>query len=177
MSPRTKKAKQKGKKKDTLETASKASLLVVNMRGLVNTRTPVRKTLEQLKLLRRFNATIVPDDKVYRGMILSAKEHVAWCKIDSSTAENLLVKRSEMSTQKRFSEADLKKNGSYSSFAQLAKAIADGTTKIDGSQGFRQFFRLAPPKGGLRRSTRRQYGQGGILGENKDLLEIVGRMI
>ena len=35
------------------------SLLVVNLRGMVNTRTPVRSTLEQLSIARRFNATII----------------------------------------------------------------------------------------------------------------------
>jgi large subunit ribosomal protein L30 len=152
------------------------SLLVVNLRGLVNTRTPVRKTLQQLKLLKRFNATIVPDTEVSRGMLISAKEHLAWCKLDATTAEKLLAKRAEISDGKRVNESVLKRAG-FSSFAELASALASGKTALKEEFGFRQFFRLSPPKGGFNRSTRRQFGEGGVLGPNRQLLILVDKMI
>lgn len=165
------------KKKDgSNATSSEGSLLVVNLRGLVNTRAPVRTTLEQLSLIRRFNSTIVPDTPVYRGMLNLSKEHVAWCKIDAPTAEKLLKARAEVSDGRRFDEKELKKSG-YSSFGELAQAISSGKASLDGSQGMRKFFRLSPPKGGFRKSIRRQSGEGGILGQNKDLLKIVEKMI
>jgi len=146
------------------------------MRGLVNTRKPVRQTLEQLKLLKRFNATIVPDDDIYRGMLKSAKEHLAWCKLDSETAKSLLSKRAEFSDGRKFEESRLKDFG-YSSYSELATALSEGRASLGKDLGFRQFFRLSPPKGGFKRSTRRQYGEGGILGPNKDLPEIVEKMV
>ncbi|TBR23270.1 MAG: 50S ribosomal protein L30, partial [Candidatus Nitrosotenuis sp.] len=39
------------------------------------------------------------------------------------------------------------------------------------------WFALAPPRSGFKRSTRKTYGEGGILGKNKDLIELVRRMI
>ena len=158
-------------------TSASSSLLVVNLRGLVNTRSPVRTTLEQLRLTHRFNATIVPDDEVFRGMLSSAKEHIAWCTADEQLAERLFSKRLEISNGKRVSEADLKSLSGFSSFSELAKAVSSGKVRLDGSQGFRPFFRLNPPRGGFKRSTRRQYGQGGILGPNKELGKVVERMI
>jgi large subunit ribosomal protein L30 len=152
------------------------SLLVVNMRGLVNTRTPVRTTLEQLGLLKRFNATIIPDNEISRGMLVSAKEHLSWCELDSPTAEKLLSKRAEISDGKRLDESTLKKSG-FSSFAELASALTSGKITLKEEMGFRRFFRLSPPKGGFKRSTRRQFGQGGILGSNKELPQLVERMI
>lgn len=155
------------------------SLLVVNLRGLVNTRTPVRTTLEQLSIMRRFNATIVPDDRVHRGMLNLAKEHVAWCRLDNLVAEKLLKARSEKSTGVKFPESDLEKGKvRYSSFADLAKDLEAGKVKISSvGGGLRPFFRLNPPKGGFKRSTRRQYGEGGILGHNKDLPNLLERML
>ncbi len=153
-----------------------ASLLVVNLRGMVNTRRPVRKTLEQLKLLKRFNATIVPDNEMYRGMLLSAKEHLAWCELDSKTAESLLSKRAESSNGKKITENDLRESG-FSNFADLAAALASGKVSLGAELGFRQFFRLGPPKGGFKRSIRRQFGEGGILGPNKELSNIVEKMV
>ncbi|MHB8565989.1 MAG: uL30 family ribosomal protein [Nitrososphaerales archaeon] len=152
------------------------SLLVVNLRGLVNTRAPVRTTLEQLSLIKRFNSTIVPDNKVFRGMLKLSKEHVAWCTVDASTVEKLLKARAEVSDGKRFDEANLKKFG-YSSYSQLASDIASGKARLDGSQGIRRFFRLNSPRGGFKRSIRRQYGEGGILGPNKELAELVEKML
>jgi large subunit ribosomal protein L30 len=39
------------------------------------------------------------------------------------------------------------------------------------------YFRLAPPRGGFKRSMRRQFTEKGILGNNPKLEEIVRRMI
>jgi large subunit ribosomal protein L30 len=153
------------------------SLLVVNLRGLINTRTPVKTTLEQLSIARRFNSTIVPDDRVYRGMLNLSKEHVAWCKLDSALAEKLLKARSEKSTGVKFQEAELKENKDYPSFAALAKGLETGKVKLSSLDGIRPFFRLNPPRGGFRRSTRRQYGEGGILGHNEELSKLVEKML
>ena len=151
------------------------SLLVVNLRGMVNTRTPVRSTLEQLSIARRFNATIIQDNKVHRGMLNLAKDHVAWCKLDGAIAEKLLRDRGEKSTGSRIEESQLGKE--FTSFAALAKALESGKVRLASLRVIRPFFRLSPPKGGFKRSTRRQYGEGGILGYNKELPLIVEKMI
>jgi large subunit ribosomal protein L30 len=181
MSPKQEEGKGRRKKNDDVNDdggSASGSLLVVNMRGLVNTRRPVRKTLEQLRLIKRFNATIVPDNEVYRGMLESAKEHVAWCKLDAKTAEALLSKRAESSTGNRVDESVLrKKDSEFSSFSDLATALAGGKTTLSEDLGFRQFFRLSPPRGGFKRSIRRQFGEGGILGPNKELPSVVEKMI
>lgn len=155
----------------------KGSLLVVNLRGLVNTRTPVKTTLEQLSIARRFNSTIVPDNPVYRGMLNLSKEHVAWCKVDSSLAEKLLKMHSEKSTGVKFAEDELKENKDYPSFAALAKGLEAGKAKLAALEGMRPYFRLNPPRGGFRRSSRRQHGAGGILGHNEELPKLVERML
>ncbi len=151
-------------------------LLVVNLRVMVNTRRPVRKTLEQLHLLYRFNATIVPDSDVFRGMLHLSKEHVAWCKLDQETAELLLSKRAERSNGNRITENDLKKIG-YDSLFQLASELVSGKATLSGKSGIRQFFRLSPPRGGFKRSIRRQFSAGGILGPNSNLPSLVKAMV
>jgi large subunit ribosomal protein L30 len=164
------------KKNVTLEPPT-GSLLVVNLRGLVNTRAPVKTTLEQLSIARRFNSTIVPDDRVYRGMLNLSKEHVAWCKLDGALAEKLLNARSEKSTGVKFSESELKENKDYPSFAALAKGLESGKVKLSSLNGMRPFFRLSPPRGGFKRSTRRQFNEGGILGHNEQLSKLVEKML
>jgi len=153
------------------------SFLVVNLRGLVNTRAPVRSALEQLRLARRFNCTLVPDTPMFRGMLNVAKEHLAWRKAEAGIIEKLLLQRGEKSNGRKFSENDLKALKQYSSFSDLAKALEAGKARLDGTQGMRSFFRLSPPRGGFRRSTRRPFEQGGVLGRNDQLDELVERMI
>ena len=172
-----------GERKSTMQKSDLAgkesetgSLLVVNLRGLVNTKSQVRTTLEQLSLIKRFNATIVPDTKVYRGMLNLSKEHLAWCRVDPATVEKLLRTRAEVSDGRRFKDDDLSKAG-YASFSQLASDVASGKTRLDGTRGLRRFFRLSPPRGGFKRSIRRSYGQGGVLGENKELIQLVEKML
>ena len=157
-----------------------SSLLVVNLRGMVNTRAPVRTALEQLHLIRRFNATIVPENRVYLGMLNLCKEHVAWCRIDSQTIEKLLKSRAEVSDGRRFDWAVDGKQDAVArkaSPSELAEDIVHGKSRLDGTQGFRQFFRLNPPRGGFKRSIRRQFREGGVLGANPELLKLAERMI
>lgn len=157
--------------------APSGSLLVVNMRGIVNTRTPVRTTLEQLSIARRFNATIVPDNEVYRGMLNLSKDHVAWCKIESGLAEKLLKTRSEKSSGVKFSEEALKHRNEFRSYSDLASGLESGKAKLSELRDMRPFFRLKPPKGGFRKSTRRQFRDGGILGKNEELPKLVEKML
>jgi large subunit ribosomal protein L30 len=154
------------------------SLIVVNLRGTVNLRAPVRRTLEQLHVARRFNSTIVPDTREYRGMLYAAKDHVAWCKADASVVEKILNSRAEKTTGNRpprWSSSTAAETGN--SFTELSEQIALGKVRLDGSQGFKAFFRLHPPRGGFNRSTRRPYNQGGVLGSNVDLPELIQKML
>lgn len=157
------------------EVEAGGSLLVVNLRGLVNTRTPVRTTLEQLRVGRRFNATIVPDDEVHRGMLNLAKDHLAWCKLTVNIAESLLRSKSEKSTGTKVEEAQLSKE--HNSFHGIAAQLVDGKIKLNSIEEIRPFFRLSPPRGGFKRSLRRQHRDGGVLGPNDDLTSLVERMI
>lgn len=154
---------------------SNGSLLVVNLRGMVNTRAPVRTTLDQLKVAKRFNATIVPNDRVHVGMLNLAKEHVAWCKLDAGTAEKMLNRRSEKSARTKISPEELSEK--YGSVHELASNLENGKVKLGSIGEIRPFFRLSPPKGGFKRSIRRQYREGGILGPNEELAKLVDKML
>jgi large subunit ribosomal protein L30 len=161
--------------KDGEKLQTKSSLLVINLRGMVNTRAPVRTTLEQLRVARRFNATIVPNDAVHQGMLNLAKEHVAWCELNADIAEKLLMSRAEISTGTRVAEAVIAKD--YGSFREIASKLESGELLMNSIIEIRPFFRLSPPRGGFKRSIRRQYRDGGILGPNEELSSLVEKML
>jgi large subunit ribosomal protein L30 len=160
---------------EELKDVAGGSLLVVNLRGMVNTRAPVRTTLDQLKVVRRFNATIIPKDKVHLGMLNLAKEHVAWCDLDATTAERLLSARAERSSGNKVSTDELSKG--HGSIKQIASDLETGKLRLKSVEEIRPFFRLSPPKGGFKRSIRRQYRDGGILGPNEELSSLVEKML
>ena len=152
------------------------NLLVVRLRGTVNVREPVRKTLEQLHLTKRFRATIVPDTPDYKGMLITSKEHIAWCPVNASLISKLVKQRGRKGGWKLLTLKDIKGFG-FKGFRDLAKSIDIGKTALKEIEGIKPFFALSPPRGGFKRSTRRLYAQGGILGENPELISIVGKMI
>ncbi|MCP8322830.1 MAG: uL30 family ribosomal protein [Candidatus Methylarchaceae archaeon HK02M2] len=152
------------------------NLLVVRLRGTVNVREPVRRTLEQLHLTKRFRATIIPDTPEYRGMLLASKELVGWCPVDSSLISKLIKNRGRKGGWKPLTYNDIKKLG-FKGFRGIAKSIDEGKTALKEIEGMNPYFALSPPKGGFKRSTRRLYTQGGILGENPELVSIVANMI
>ena len=149
--------------------------LVVNLRGLVNTPRDVKETLKRLHLQTRFRATLVPDTPEYRGMLKRAKEHLAWCEAEQELTLKLIEKRGRVEGKTPITDDVLKALG-YSKLGDLAKALSDGKTTLN-AVGVKPSVALSPPKGGFRRSTRRMYTQGGVLGHNPELPRLVEAMI
>jgi len=152
------------------------SLLVVRIRGTINVREPVKKVLEQLHLTKRFRATIIPDTPDYRGMLKLAKDHIAWCPVDASFISKLIEKRGRKEGWKPLSLKEIEKMN-FKSFSDIVRSLENGEISLKEVKGIKPFFALSPPKGGFKRSTRRQYSQGGVLGEFPELISIVEKMI
>ena len=153
-------------------------LIVVNLHGLINVPRATRETLIQLGIGKRFAATVVGDDSVSKGAVHRCKDYVAWAPLDSDLLTALLQSRGRVSSSKTLDGEALKAMG-FKTYADLAQAIIKGETsdRLSSVKGLKPFFGLSPPKGGFRRSSRRQFKQGGILGENPQLPEIVRRML
>ncbi|MGB9659964.1 MAG: 50S ribosomal protein L30 [Nitrososphaerales archaeon] len=152
------------------------SLLVVRLRGSVNVRKPVKRILEELHLSKRFRATIIPDTPDYKGMLIAAKDHVAWCHVKASFISKLIKKRGRKEGWKPLSLKEIKEMN-FKSFSDLAKSLEKGEVVLKEVKKIKPFFALSPPKGGFKRSTRRMYAQGGVLGENPELISIVEKMM
>jgi len=152
------------------------SLLVVNLHGLINTPSQMRTTLIELGIGKRFAATVVKDDPSTMGALKLCKDYVAWSPIDEALLSSLLEARGKVSSVKRLDEPALKALG-YKDYAELASKILKQGWNLSSISGVKPFFGLSPPKGGLKRSSRRQFREGGVLGENPKLPDIIRRMI
>ncbi|MER3407390.1 MAG: 50S ribosomal protein L30 [Nitrososphaera sp.] len=149
--------------------------LVVRIKGTVNIPTWAKTTLDGLNLDRRFRATLVPETAESLGMLKKVKEVVAWTKADAGIVKELLEKRGRKDGYRPLTQADLPKE--YRSIDDLAAAIADNKVAMSNLEGIKPWFALSPPKGGFKRKTKQQYTQAGVLGDDKELVEIVKRML
>lgn len=149
--------------------------LVVRIKGTVNIPHWAQTTLDGLNLDKRFRATIVPESPEYLGMLRRVKEVVAWTKADTGIVKELLEKRGRKAGHKPITKSDIPKE--YRSIDELASAIAENKVAISKIEGLKPWFALNPPRGGFKRKTKTQYAQGGVLGEDGELAEMVKRML
>ncbi len=100
-------------------------------------------------------------------MLRAAKHLVAWGEVDAPTLESLLAKRGEPESSSIVLDKDfLKVNFGKDDFADLASSIITGEVSLPElwRAGLKPKFRLHPPRGGFKRSTRRAFSDGGELG-------------
>ncbi len=150
--------------------------LVVRIKGLADVPHWAATTLRLLKLERKYRATIIPAKDNTLGMLKKVQHYIAWKELDASLARDLLDKKARKSGYHKVSQDDLDQL-KLGSIDELAASLAEGRVSMSKLKPLKPWFALAPPRGGFKRSTKRLYGQKGILGQNSELDVIVRRMI
>lgn len=152
------------------------AVLVVRIKGQADCPYWATTTMDLLKLERKYRAVILPAKDNLLGMLKKVQHYVAWVDLDTELAQELIDKKARKSGYKKVTTEDLKELG-YASSAELAAALTEGKTMLSKLKPLKPWFALAPPRHGFKRSTKRLYGQKGILGRNKELATIVRNMI
>ncbi|MGB7706545.1 MAG: 50S ribosomal protein L30 [Nitrososphaeraceae archaeon] len=153
------------------------AFLVVRMRGTVNVPFWALTTLKNLYLNKKFSATVVPETSDYLGMLRKINQWVAWSKADSDIVKMLIEKRGKKKTPKLDTQKESERKDEYKGIDELVNVIVNDKIKFSDQNSIKPWFSLNPPKGGFKRKSKKQFSDGGILGNNKDLLEIVKRMV
>ena len=151
-------------------------LLVLNIHGKINSSASVRKALSELKVEKKFSASVVTDDPATVGMLRLCKDYVAWTPIEGELLTALFEKRGMVSTRSKLDVEALSAMG-FKKYSDLADKMLNEHLRLSQVEGVRPFFRLSPPRGGFKTSLRRQFSEKGILGRNPKLPELVRRMI
>ncbi|MHC1625032.1 MAG: 50S ribosomal protein L30 [Methermicoccaceae archaeon] len=150
-------------------------IVVVRLRGTVNTKPEIRNTLRLLRLTRSNHCVLVEDNPHYRGMLQMVKDYVAFGDADIETIESLLHHRAELEGGKRLTDEYVAENTEYNSISELARAIADGEITLKDIPHMRPIFRLHPPRKGLK-SIKKPYRMGGDTGKRDDINQLLSRM-
>jgi len=152
------------------------AFLVVRMRGTVNVPHWAKTTLNLLHLERKFRATIIPARENTKGMLDKIKHYVSWQEVDTAIMKELLEKKARKEGYKKITSEDIVKLG-FKSSEDLAKSLTEGTATLSKLKPLKPWFALSPPRHGFKRNTKKMYGEGGILGNHKELLAQVRNMI
>jgi large subunit ribosomal protein L30 len=150
--------------------------LVVRIKGQADCPYWATTTMTLLKLDKKYRATILPAKDNTLGMLRKVQHYVTWTEIDASLATELVDKKARKGGYQKITADDLKELG-FASAEELGKALAEGKATLSKLKPLKPWFALSPPRLGFKRSTKRLYGQKGILGQNKELDTIVRRMI
>ena len=150
--------------------------LVVRIKGQADCPYWATTTMTLLKLDKKYRATILPIKDNTLGMLRKVQHYVSWVELDADLAKELIEKKARKSGYKKVTTEDLKELG-FASSEELGKALSEGKATLSKLKPLKPWFALAPPVHGFKRSTKKLYGQKGVLGANKDLGNIVRNMI
>ena len=153
---------------------------IIRIRGSSDTPYDIEYTLRLLRLVRKFHCVLYLDTQAVKGMLHKVKDWITWGEIDRETLIELLRKRGRIIGNKPLTDEFIKSKLKISSIEELADALLQGRIlfhKLE-EYGIKPVFRLHPPKGGFKGSTKKPYGAGGELGyRGLAINELLRRMI
>ena len=150
--------------------------LVIRIKGQADVPHWANTTLNLLKLEKKYRAIILPVKENTEGMLRKVQHFVSWQEIDLPTTKELLHKKGRRAGYKKITSEDISKAG-FKTIDELATSLSEGKTSMTKLKSLKPWFALSPPRKGFKRSTKRLYGQKGILGHNKELTTLVKRML
>jgi large subunit ribosomal protein L30 len=137
--------------------------VVVQVRGVVNTRREIKDTLHMLRLHHINHCVLVPDTPAYLGMIRKVKDFVAYGEVDENTLSTILETRGRLTGNVRLSNSYVKDNSEFESIEEFAHALCANEATMADVPGLKPVLRLHPPRKG-HKSIKRTFQQGGALG-------------
>ena len=84
------------------------AIAAVRIRGLINIKPGIKKTLELLNLTRANHCVILDENPSTKGMLQTAKDYITWGEIDSKVLSKLISNRGKLSVTKKLQINTLK---------------------------------------------------------------------
>ena len=149
----------------------------VRVRGIVNIKPDIKKTLQLLNLTRANHCVLLPEDKSTKGMLQISKDYITWGEVEKETLTKLISARGKLEGDKELTDAHLKSTTSYSNIDKLSDAILNDNFKYKEIPNIKPIFRLSPPKKGYE-GVKRSFVNKGALGyRGKEINKLIEKMI
>jgi len=136
-------------------------IVAIRIVGEIGLSREEKENLFNLRLRRKYSCILLKDTSRLSDRV---KARICFGEIDKETLKLLISKRARKSGDKPVAE----------SADSIIKKLEEGKTLSD--MEIKPFFRLHPPKGGFKKSTKVLYPKG-ILGENKQINDLLRRML
>ncbi|ARM75944.1 50S ribosomal protein L30 [Acidianus manzaensis] len=139
------------------------SLLIIRIRGYASTPWNIQETLEMLRLPKRFNAMVYPNDNNIKGMLIKVQPYITWGELNEDGAELILSRLKTLDHNGLTDEVAKKYFGMDK--GELKQKIVSGELKINKySSIFSLPIRLHAPSGGFKGKINSPYKNKGEFG-------------
>jgi len=150
---------------------------VIRVRGTVNIKPTIKKTLELLNLTRANHCVLVDENPSAKGMLQVAKDYVTWGEINTETLVKLLEARGRLIGDKPLTDTYVQSATSFKTMDAMAKAIINQKFIYKELPEVKPIFRLNPPLKGFE-GIKRSFANKGALGYRGDEINhILERML
>jgi len=164
-------------KKETIQekVQEKTYLVAIRLKGSFGTPWSIERTLETLRLRRKFNAVLLENTPAIIGMLRTAKDYITWGEAKKADLTVLLERRGEFSSGATMTDETIREKFGEPSIRELASALTQGRVSLRTlwQRGVNPVFRLHSPSGGFEGSIKRAQGNRGELGRRDVGLSIL----
>lgn len=145
-------------------------LIAIRIDGMPGVKPPQESTLNALRMKTRFSAVLLRDNPATRGMLRRVKDHVTWGDANKEDLKLLLSNRADTEDGLGIDAKFVKEKTKFASLSELLSEVYSGEFAIEKlwQAGIKPVFRLHPPRGGFRRSSKRPFADSGELGYRED---------
>ena len=136
-------------------------IAVIRIKGMVKMSVKMQETLHRLRLRRKYATVLLKPSNETDKILKKIRNFVAYGDIDKATLKELVEKRGQPLEKDKKIDAE--------------KIISELDKKSLDKLGLKPFFRLHPPRGGIKSKT---HFPKGVLGDNKkEINDLVRRML
>jgi large subunit ribosomal protein L30 len=158
----TEKKPAKEEKHSEKKSESKGTIAVIRIIGMVKVKPDTAETLYRLGLRRKYSCILInPSNISLMGMLNKVKYSVAYGEVDKDILGKLIKSRAE------------KIDGGKFDSEKITEEILSGKNLKD--FGLKSFFRLHPPRKGIK--SKLQYPKGVLGNHGKDINKLIERML
>jgi len=139
-------------------------LVVIRIRGDAKKPHWMKKTMEILRLHRKYHAVLVKATPDMNGMLNKIKDFIAFGTVTKETLTEMLKTKSKLTGHKPFDQKSMTALTGCATFEDLADALMNFSITWKDIKHVVPVFRLHPARGGFFKGIKVQWGQGGVLG-------------
>jgi len=150
---------------------------VVRVRGTINLKPDIKRTLQLLRLNRTNHCVLLEENNYSQGMLHIAKDYITWGEVDKNLLSNLILSRGKITGDKDLTEDYIKSATSHNNIEKLAQAIINNKFKYKDIPDVKPIFRLNPPKKGYEGIKRSFINKGALGYRGKEINKLISRMI